>query len=129
MLDSGVTQKITDVDTTVASTRLYLLFLSLFESKRMPIAFSRPTYEGSGCLHTAPPPPRRRPPNTPKTAIGTLNVWDGSGYGLTQAIRVAECGCLDLMSQKETIRTEACSNNWRGYGVRGAGARPSCAGG
>ena len=43
-------------------------------------------------------------------------------YGLAQAINAVERGGLDLM---DTSWTEACPNNRRGYGSRGAAARPS----
>ena len=33
--------------------------------------------------------------------------------------------CFDIM---ETIQTDVCYNNRQGYGMRGAAARPSCAG-
>ena len=43
--------------------------------------------------------------------IGTLNIYDGMGYGLSQATQVVEHDGLDLMSTKQTIWTEACCNN------------------
>ena len=120
------THESTTVDPTVASMGLFLLFPSLFASTRMPTTFSRPTSQGAGCLHKAPSPPRR-PPRPPGPAIGTPTIRDGRGCGLAQAIRAMERSGLDLRSLTETTRTETCPNNRRGYDVRRAAARPSCA--
>ena len=95
----------------------------------MLITFSRPTFKGAGCLHTAPPPTRRRTPCPPGLSIGALNIRYGRGCGLAQATREVERGGLDLMSLTETIQTKACSKNWRGYDIMCAAARPSRASG
>ena len=124
LLDKGIIQKITAVDPTVASTGNLLLFPSFFTPKRIPIVSSRPNSQCAGCL-MAPPLPYHQPPRPPGPAIGTLNIRGGWGCGLAQDIWVVEHGGLDIM---ETIQTEACWNNRRGYGMRGAVARPSRAG-
>ena len=68
---------------------------------------------------------RRRPPCPPRIAIGKLIIRYGRGLRMAQAIWEVEHGGLDIM---ETRQTEACYNNRRGYGMRGAAARPSCVG-
>ena len=95
-LDKGVIQKRTDVYPTVPSTGIFLLFPSFFAKARMLITFYRPTYQGAGCLHTAPMLLRRRPLRPPRTAIKTLTIHDGRGRGLEQAIREVERDGLDL---------------------------------
>ena len=85
---------------------------------------SRPTSQGAGCL-TAPSLPHHRPPRPPGPVIGTINIRGGRGYGLAHAIWTVEHGSFDIM---ETIQTDVCYNNRQGYGMRGAAARPTCAG-
>ena len=73
----------------------------------MPLTFYQPILHGADCLHTAPLTPRRRPPLPPGLDIRTLNIWDGQGFGLAQAIRAVEYGEFDLMLLTETnIKTE-----------------------
>ena len=124
LIDKGFIQKITAVDFTVASTGIFLLFPSFFASTRTPITFSRPNIQGASFLHAAPPPLHRRTQGPYEIAIKTLNIWDGRGCGLEQAIREVDIGGLDLMALVEKIRTEACSKNRRGYDVMCAAACP-----
>ena len=70
----------------------------------MPISFYRPTSQGSGCLHMATSPLRLCTPFPPGIAIGALNIQDGRGRGLAQAIREVDRGGLDLMALADTIR-------------------------
>ena len=50
----------------------------------------------------------RRPPHPPGIAIRTLNIWDGRGFGLAQAIWAVEHGGFDVMLLTETkIQSEA----------------------
>ena len=63
----------------------------------MPLTYSRPILHGAGLLHTVQPPPRRRSPRPPGFAIGTLNIQDGRGFGLSQAIWAVERGGVDMM--------------------------------
>ena len=81
----------------------------------MPITFSRPIRHGYDRLHTAPPPLCRRPRHPPGLAIGTLNIWDGRGFGLAQAIWAVEHRGFDVMLLTETnIKTEVYSHNHLG---------------
>ena len=103
-----------------------MLFPSFLSLTSMPITFSWTSSQGASCLHTeAPPPTHHLYPHPPETTIETFNIRYDRGCGLAQAIRAVERGSLDCMSLKETIRTEACSNNRRGYAVRCAAVRPS----
>ena len=52
---------------------------------------------GANCLHTDPLPTHRRPPRPPGLAIGTLNIQDGRGFGLAQAIQAVERRGFDVM--------------------------------
>ena len=95
----------------------------------MPLTFSQQILHGANCLHTAPLLSRLSPPRPTWIDIGKLNIRDGRGFGLAQAIQVVERSGLDVISLNEIIQKETCSNNWRGYGVRGTVARPPCASG
>ena len=68
----------------------------------MPLTFSRPIPYGADRLHTAMSTPLRCPQRTPGLAIGTLNIQDGWGFGLAQAIRAVERGGFDMMLLTET---------------------------
>ena len=126
LIDKVIIQKITSVYPIVSSTDLFLLFTSVLASIRMLITYSRPTSQGAGCLHMAPPTPHHWPRRPPRTAIRILNSHGGRGYGMVQAIWVVERGGLYL---KETSRMEAGSNNRQGYVMRDAATCPSHAGG
>ena len=78
----------------------------------MPLTFSQPILHVAGRLHTAPPPLRRPPPCPPGLTIGALNLRDGQGFGLAQAIQAVEHGGFDVMILTETkIQTEAYLHN------------------
>ena len=68
----------------------------------MPIKFSLPIRHGGDCLHTMLLPQRRWTPHPTRIAIGTLNVRDGRGFGLAQAIWEVEHGGFGLMLSTET---------------------------
>ena len=63
----------------------------------MPLTISSPILHVTNRLHTAPPFPRLRHPRPPGLAIGTLNIQDGRGFGLSQAIWAVERGGVDMM--------------------------------
>ena len=88
------------IDSTVASTGLFLLFFYFFALIRMLTTFSRPTSQGAGCLHVAFLPVCRRTPLPLGHSIRKLNIQDSRGFGLAQAIRKVELGGLDIMSLK-----------------------------
>ena len=79
-----------------------LSFLVLWFSTRMTLTFSQQILHGAKRLHMAPLPPRRRPPCPPGLAIGTLNVWDGRGFKMVQAIRAVERGGFNVMKLTKT---------------------------
>ena len=101
-LDKGVIQKRRAVDPTVASTGLFLIFSSLFASKRIPNTFSRTNYQGARCLHKALPPPRRWPLRPIRPAIGTLTILYGMGCRLEHDIQAVEPSGSDIWSLTET---------------------------
>ena len=68
----------------------------------MPITFYQTIHHGTNRQHTAPPPPRHRPSYPPGLAIRTLNIRDGRGFGLAQAIRALELSGFDLMLLTDT---------------------------
>ena len=81
----------------------------------MPLTFSRTIPHGANRLHTALLPPCRRPPRLLGLAIGTLNIQDGRGFGMVQAIRVVDRGGFDVMILTKTkiSTTEYCWNRLR----------------
>ena len=64
---------------------------------RMPFTFYQPTPPGADRLHTAPPPLRSRPLRSPGTAIKTLSIRYGQGFGMAQAIQALERGGFNVM--------------------------------
>ena len=98
LLDKGVIQKRRAVDPTLSSTRLFLLFPSLFASKRIPTTFSRTNSQSAGCLHKAPPLPRRRPLCPLRPSIRTLTILYGMGCRLEQDIQAMEPRGSDIWS-------------------------------
>ena len=77
----------------------------------IPLTFVRPITHGADHLHTA-PLPRLRPLRPPILAIRTLNIWDGRGFGLAQAILMVESGLFHVMILTETkiSMTAYCRN-------------------
>ena len=96
----------------------------------MPLTFSQPILNGSNRLNMASPPLHRRPPRPSRIDIRTLDIPDGKGFRLVQAIRAVEPRGVDvvLMTDKK-IQTEANSHNQIGYEVTFSAACPSSAGG
>ena len=76
-------------------------FFVLWFSTRMLLTFSQPRTHGANRLHMA-PPLRRCPPLPPGLSIGMLNVRDGQGFGLAQAIRAVDLRCFDVMILTKT---------------------------
>ena len=59
----------------------------------------------------APPPLRRR-----GLSLWTYSIYDGRGFGLTQAIRVVQLHIFDFMLLTKTkITSKAYFHNWLGY--------------
>ena len=87
---------------TAANTRLLLpsFFVLLFPT-RMPLNFYRPTSHGSNHPHT-PTSSCRRPRAPPGLAIRALNIRDGRGFWLAQAIQAMERGVFDVIMLTET---------------------------
>ena len=84
----------------------------------MPLTFSRPISHGADHLHTPPSLSCRRPGRLPRITIGTLDIWDGWGFSLAQAIRAVERGGFDVMLLTETkIQSEEYLHNHLGYGM------------
>ena len=114
-------------DPTAANTGLLLpyFFVLLFPT-RMPLKFSRPISHGANQLHTVPPPLHfwtRRPHGI---YIGTLNIQDGRGFGMAQAIQAVERGFFDLMPLTDAkIQSDAYSHNRIGYNMTCLTACPS----
>ena len=63
----------------------------------MLITFSRPTSQGSGCLHAEFLPMLRRNALPPGLSTRKLNIRDSRGFGLAQAIQKVKLGGLDIM--------------------------------
>ena len=76
-------------------------FVLLFPT-RIPLTFYQPILHGSCLLHTAPTLLHRRPRIPPGIAIGTLNIQDFRSFRMTQAIRTAERGFLEVMILTKT---------------------------
>ena len=92
----------------------------------MTFIFYRLIPHGAGRLHTA--PPRRRPPHPTRIAIRALNILDGRGFGLAQAIWAVERGGFDVMLLTETkISTMVYCRNRLRYEVTCSTTRPSSA--
>ena len=85
---------------------------------RMPLNFYRLIPHGANRLHMAPLPLCCRPPRPPRLAIRTLNIRDGRGFGLAQAIREMEHRGFERMLLTETkIFTTAYCRDRLGYKV------------
>ena len=125
LINKGVTPKKTPVTSTVASTRCVLIFLSFFASTSMLLTFSRPTFQGTGCLNTALSPTCRWNPRPTGISIGTCNIQYGRGCVLAQYTQEVERGGLDIISLSETTKMEDCSKNFQGYDMMCAAAGPS----
>ena len=66
---------------------------------------------------------------SPNIAIATLNIRDGRGLGLAQAIQELECGGFDNMLLMDTkIQTEVYCHNRLGCNFTCLAARPPSAG-
>ena len=63
----------------------------------MSLTFYPPIPHGANHPHTAPPPSRLWPQLPYGIVIGTLNIWDGQGFSLAQAIKEVERGVFDVM--------------------------------
>ena len=75
----------------------------------MPICLAQTIIHVSDRLHTAPPPPRQRTPRPQGLSLGTLNIRNGWGFRITQAIRVVHIGGFVLMILTETKITNQSS--------------------
>ena len=96
----------------------------------MPLTVSRLILHGADHLHMVPPPPRRRPPRLPSLAIRKINIRDGRGFGLAEAIQEMERRGFDVMLLMETnIQLEAYSHKQLNYVVTCLSAIPSRSGG
>ena len=73
---------------------------------RMSICLTRTINHGWYCFHTAPPPLHQRTLIPQGISLGTLNIHDGWGYGLAQAIQELHIGSFDLMILTETKITD-----------------------
>ena len=122
--------KLSPVDPTEANTGLFHpSFFVLWILTRMPFIFYRPIPYGADRLPTAPLLPRRRPPRPPRIAIRTLNIQDGRGFGMAQAIQAVDRGSFDMMLLTKTkISTTVYCQNRLGYEVNCSSAHPSSAG-
>ena len=98
--------KRTAVDCTVASTGLFLPFLSFFawtDEDATYLFLTNPTWHR---------PPHLRPPRAPRISIGALNIQDVRGFGLAQVVWAVERRGYSVMLLKKTnIQTEAYSYN------------------
>ena len=122
--------KITTVDSTVASTWLFLILSSFFALTRMPINFYQPISHSAGGLHMAPSPHATLDPTpNPGSAISTVNIMYARVCGLAQVYWEVERGGLYIMSLKKKMRMEECFANRQKYSVSCAVARPSCTSG
>ena len=69
---------------------------------------------------------RRRPLRPLRLIIGKLNILDGRGFGMTQAIHTVEIGGFDVMILTKTkISTSAYCRNQLGYEVNCLTAQPT----
>ena len=106
--------KLLAVGPTEANTGLFhsSFFVFLFLT-RMPLTFSKPLPHGADRLHTPPMP--QRPSGI---FIKMLNIWDGQGFGLAQAIQEMKPKVFDVMIlTKRKIYTMAYCRNRLGYKV------------
>ena len=85
----------------------------------MPIiCFTQLNHHGGDRLHSAVPPPRRRPPRPQVLSIGDLNIRDGPGFEIEQAIRAVQIGGFNLMILTETeVTDQAYCHSRLGYDV------------
>ena len=84
----------------------------------MPIFLTRLISYGGDRLHTSPPSPCRRTLHPWGLSIGTLNIRNGQGYGLMQAIRAVQIDGFDLMILLDNkITNQAYCHSSLGYNV------------
>ena len=84
----------------------------------MPLTFYQTTPHGANCLHTALLLPHRRSLRPPGISIRKLNIWDGRGFGLAQAIQAVDRRGFNVMILTKTkISTTAYCRNRLGYEV------------
>ena len=96
----------------------------------MPIFFTLPIRHGANRLHLEVPPLRRWTSRPPGLAIGTLNIHDGRGFGIAQAVQSDKLGGFNLMFLTETkISTTVYFRNRLGYNIFCSTDRPASAGG
>ena len=117
------------IDPTKANTGIFRpSFFVLVFPARIPLTFSRRIPHGADRLYTAPLLTCRRPPRPPIITIGMLNIRDGWGFGLAQAIWAVDRGGFDVvLITKTKIYTTAYCRNRLGYEVNCLTARPSSA--
>ena len=127
----GAYGKISAVDPTEANLELFhTSFFVIFFPTRMPLTFSWTIPHGAGLLHMALLLLHRQPRHPLGIAIRTLNIRDGRGFGMVQAIRSVERGGFYLMLPTKTnIHSETYLHNHLGYNVTCLTAQPSSAGG
>ena len=81
----------------------------------MLICFTQPIYHDGDLLHLA-PPTHLRPPLPQGLSIGTFNIRNGQGFGITQAIWEIQIGGFNLIILMETnITDQAYFHNRLGY--------------
>ena len=84
----------------------------------MLIFLTRPISHDVDCLYMAPPPPLRHTLHPRGLSLGTLNIHDGRGSGIAQAIMAVQIGVFDLMILMETkITNQAYCHNSLVYDV------------
>ena len=110
-LDKGVTPKRTDVDSTVASTGIFLIFPSFFFLVKDANHLLPSDLPGHRLpVHAA--AVKTPPDSTPtRLLISICSIWDDMVCRLTQTIQDLEHGGLYLISLTEKIWMEECSNN------------------
>ena len=72
----------------------------------MLIFINQPINHGGELLHTASPPPHRQTPLTWGLSLWTLNIRNGQESGITQAIKAAQIGGVNVMILMETNITD-----------------------
>ena len=78
---------------------------SLRHPTNMPLCITQPIIHGGNQLQIAPSPPRRRTTYPRVLSLGALNIRNGRGSRLAQAIWVVKIGSFNLMILTEVKTT------------------------